>query len=621
MATGGAELLRLRLSLNLPVERIDELLPPYPGAKPLPTADYATLFRSLALGGALRQTAALDAPPSGIDGVGSNNWVVAGSHTTTGKPLLANDPHLKLSAPALWYFARLDAPGLKVAGATMPGLPIVVLGQNEHIAWGFTNTAPDVQDLYIEQVHPDDPMQYRTPGGWARFDSVEEVIRVKGKPDVTITARATRHGPVISDAGGPTDGLGGRGYVFAMRWTALDADVRAIDAGLAINRTRTVAEFIEGTKQYVAPMQNMVVADTAGRIAMVSAGRVPLRRPDNDLHGLVPAPGWEARYDWAGWLDPGQTPREIDPPRGYIATANQRVHDTAYPHFITSEWTWPYRHDRIMALLAARPRHDLDSLRAIQADEFSDATVRLLPAIRAARSDHALAAAAQRELAAFDGTMAADRAAPLIFWAWARQLTEGVFADEVGATLFEAQLGTRNFREALDGVLARNDAWWCDDKATPEAETCARQSDRAFTRALDELQARFGPDVSAWRWGDAHIARSEHRPFSKVRPLARWFETRVPVGGDTYTVNVSKVNHRADAVTGERYLSEHGPSFRGLYDLADPSKSRVMHSTGQSGIVFSPLYRRFVAPWAGVRDVPLWADGAPAHVLELAPAP
>jgi len=617
----GAELLRLKLSLKMPVARINELLPPYPGAKPLPTADYAALFRSLSLGGALRQAAALDAPPSGLDGIGSNNWVVAGSHTTTGKPLLANDPHLKLSAPALWYFARLEAPGLKVAGASMPGLPIVVLGQNEHIAWGFTNTAPDVQDLYLEQVHPDDPMQYRTPGGWARFDSVQEVIRVKGKPDVTVTARATRHGPVISDAGGPTDGLGGRAYVFAMRWTALDADVRAVDAGLAINRTRTVAEFIEGTKQYVAPMQNMVVADTAGRIAMVSAGRVPLRRPDNDLHGLVPAPGWESRYDWVGFLDPGQTPREIDPPRGYVATANQRVHDTAYPHFITSEWTWPYRQDRIMALLAARPRHDLDSLRAIQADEFSEPTVRLLPAIRAARSDHPLAAAAQRELAAFDGTMAADKAAPLIFWAWARQLTEGVFADEVGPALFEAQLGARNFREALDGVLARNDAWWCDDKATPEAETCAQQSDRAFTRALDELQARFGPDVSAWRWGAAHIARSEHRPFSKVKALAGWFETRVPVGGDTYTVNVSKVNHRADPVTGERYLSEHGPSFRGLYDVADPSKSRVMHSTGQSGIVFSPLYRRFVAPWAGVRDVPLWADGAPAQVLELVPAP
>lgn len=615
----GGELLRLRLAMNLPVERINELLPPYPGASPLPTADYTALFRGLKLQGAVAQVAQLAAPESGVEGVGSNNWVVHGSHTTTGHPLLANDPHLKLSAPALWYFARLEAPGLHAAGATMPGLPIVVLGQNAHIAWGFTNTAPDVQDLYLEQVHPDDPMQYRTPDGWARFETVAETIRVRGKPDIPFLARGTRHGPVISDAGGPTDGATGPGHVLAMRWTALDADVGAVDAGLEINRARSAAEFVDKLRRYVAPMQNMVVADTAGHIAMVSAGRVPLRRADNDLKGLVPAPGWDARYDWAGFLDPTLTPREIDPERGFIATANQRVHGPDYPHFITSEWTAPYRHDRIVELLAARPKHDLASLRAIQADEYSGATARLLPVIRGARSTHPLAWAAQRELAAAGAIMSADKAGPLIFWAWARRLTEAVFADEVGPALFEAQLGSRNFREALEGVLQRHDGWWCDNKATLETETCEAQVDRAFTQALDELQARHGNDVSRWRWGDAHIARSEHRPFSKVGALARWFEARVPVGGDTYTVNVSKVNYRADPLTGERYLSEHGPSFRGLYDLADPSQSRVMHSTGQSGIVFSPLYHRFVAPWAGVRDVPLWAAGPPAHTLVLAP--
>ena len=614
------ELLRLRLSATLPVARLQELLPPYPGTPPLATADYAALYRQLDLHRTLVQVAALAPPPSGLDGVGSNNWVVAGSHTTTGRPLLANDPHLKLSAPALWYLARLDAPGLQVAGATMPGLPLVVLGQNRHVAWGFTNTAPDVQDLYLEQVNPGDTMQYRTPEGWARFDSVQEVIRVRGQADVPFMARATRHGPVISDAGGPTAGATGPAYVLALRWTALAADTRPVDAGLALNTAESVAGFIEDARQYVAPMQNMVVADTAGHIGFVAAGRVPLRGPQHDLKGLVPAPGWDARYDWTGFLDPALTPREVDPPRGYIATANQRIHAPDYPHFLTSEWTVPYRHDRILALLAATPKHDLASLRAIQGDVFSAATARLLPTLRAARSDHALAAAAARELAGFDGTMAADRAAPLIFWAWTRHLTEAVFADEVGPALYEAQLGTRNFREALEGVLARQDPWWCDDKRTPATETCAALSDRALGAALDELQARFGADVAAWRWGDAHVARAEHRPFSRVGALSRLFELRTPVGGDTYTVNVSKVNLRADGAAGERYLSEHGPSFRGLYDLADPARSRVMHSTGQSGLVFSPLYRRFLGPWAEVRDVPLWADGPPARALSLEPA-
>lgn len=618
----SAELLRMRLASTLPVERIQELIPPYPGDKPLPTADYAKLFRELKVDGSIPPTAMRGAPPSGIDGIGSNNWVVHGSRTSTGSPLLANDPHLKLSTPALWYFARLEAPGLRVAGATMPGLPIVVVGQNERLAWGFTNTAPDVQDVYIEEIHESDPMQYRTPDGWARFEQWDETIKVRGGADVPITVRRTRHGPVISDATGAVPGLtgppGAPRYALALRWTALDDDTRAVDAGLQLNTARSVNEFITAASGYVAPMQSMVVADVDGHIGMVAAGRVPLRKPDNDLRGLVPAPGWDARYDWDGYLDPMKTPREVDPARGHIATANHRIHEPDYPHFLTSEWTVPYRFDRITQLLNARPKHDLASLRAIQADEYSAATQRLLPVIRRARSDHPLAAAAQAELASFDATMSAGKAAPLIFWAWSRQLTAGVFGDEMGIKLLEAQTGPRNFREALEGVLERNDAWWCDDKSTPQAETCEAQVNAAFTRALDELQERFGKDVSRWRWGDAHLARAEHRPFSRVPALAWLFETHTPVGGDNYTVNVTRATMKPNPRTGERYVTEHAASFRGLYDVADPSRSRVMHSTGQSGIPFSPHYRSFVGAWAEVRDVPLWQADA-RHTLTLKP--
>ena len=627
----ATELLRMRLALQMPVARIDELLPPYPGDKPLigPAVggtDYAALFRSLKVDGKLGQQALNAAPESGIEGVGSNNWVVHGSHTVTGKPLLANDPHLKLSAPALWYFARLevlskDSPGLKVAGATMPALPTVVLGQNEHIAWGFTNTGPDVQDLYLERIKPDDATQYQTPDGWAAFQTFAEVIKVKGKPEVAITTRATRHGPVISDSG-VAEGLTGPaakpGYALSMRWTALDPDPGTLDAGLAFNRATSVAEFVAASAKYVAPMQNMVVADREGHIAMVSAGRVPLRKADNDLKGQVPSPGWDARYDWAGFLEPTATPRETDPARGWLGSANQRIHAPDYPHFISNDWAAPYRMQRIEQLLAATPKHSLQSLRAMQADLTSIATVRLLPFIRKAQSSHPLAVAAQQQLAAFDGTMAADRAAPLIFWAWTRQLTQGVFADELGPKLWERLFGGRSFRDALEGVLERNDGWWCDDKATPAAESCQQQIDAAFTRALDELQAKQGADVGRWQWGAAHIARSEHRPFSRVKPLAGWFELRAPVGGDTYTLNVSRVTLKPDPTTGELYLDEHGPSLRALYDLGDPANSRFMHSSGQSGIVFSPLYRRFVARWTRVEDVPVW--GAPAeHTLVLQP--
>jgi len=287
------ELLRMRLALSLPVARIDQLLPPYPGEKPLPARDYAALYRELKISGELGQRALLDAPESGVEGVGSNNWVLAGSRTASGKPLLANDPHLKLTTPALWYFARLEFPGQKLAGATMPGLPLLVMGQNERIAWGLTNTNPDVQDVYLEQIKADDPARYRTPDGWAEFQTFSETIRVKGQADVILQARATRHGPVISDAGtavvgGLTGKPGGPAYALALRWTALDANAASIDAGLAISAAGSVAEFIRAAEKYVAPMQNMVVADVAGSIGFIAAGRVPLRPAANDLHGLAP---------------------------------------------------------------------------------------------------------------------------------------------------------------------------------------------------------------------------------------------------------------------------------------------------------------------------------------------
>jgi len=614
----NAELARLRLSARLPLARINELIPPYPGDAPPLTRDFPALYADLGLRAGAQRLALVDlpevAPPSGVEGVGSNNWVVAGTHSTTGRPLLANDPHLRLSAPALWYFARMEAPGLKVAGATMPGVPSVVLGQNADLAWGFTNTGPDVQDLYLERLKDGDAARYLTPDGDAAFEVREEILRVKGRPDVALRLRSTRHGPVISDAGTLQDIVTGKpgsaGLVLALRWTALDADADPVGAGLAMMRARSVDEFVAGAARWVAPMQNMVVADRAGRIGFVAAGRVPLRRPDNDLKGLAPAPGWDARYDWVGWLPPQQTPREFDPSRGWIATANQRIHGPDYPHFITHDWTLPFRQQRIEQLLQARPRHSLQDFARMQADETSLAVAPLLPWLRAARPGHPLAGAAQGVLAGWDGRMAADSAAPLIHWAWLRHLTRALFADEAGAEDFERLFGPRTFFDAVLGVVARNDAWWCDDKGTPAAETCAEISNRAMAAALDELSQRFGPDVAAWRWGRAHAAVGEHRPFSRVAALARWFELRVPVGGDSYTVNATRVSLKPHPAGGELYLNEHGPGLRALYDVAELSNSRVMHSTGQSGLPWATHYRSFVQRWAGVDYVPLWTAGA-----------
>jgi penicillin amidase len=437
--------------------------------------------------------------------------------------------------------------------------------------------------------------------------------------------RHTRHGPLISDAGGVAREVAGEGAELgiALRWTALDADIDPVAAGLAISRARSSAEFVEqATRLWAAPMQSMVVADRQGQIAFVAPGRVPLRRADNDLKGLVPAPGWDARYDWKGFVPAQETPRELQPQRGWIASANQRIHAPDYPHFLSSEWAAPYRQQRIEQLLRSRTRHSIDDMAAMQADVLSLATQRLLPWLQRARSPHALAPAAQSALAGFNGVMRAEASAPLIFSAWARQLTRGVFIDELGGTeVYERVLGTRSFRDALEGVLERDDAWWCDDKRTTDvAETCAALADAALGRALDELQQRFGSDVSRWRWGDAHVARSEHRPFSRVPLLARAFELRVPSGGDTWTVNAGRVGMKPDAVTGELYLNEHAASMRALYDLGDPAQSRVMQSSGQSGLPWLRHYRSFAPPWARGEYLPLWASPRDAvHSLQLLP--
>jgi penicillin G amidase len=619
------ELLRLRLALKLPTVQVEQLLPPYPGSASPVSLDYAALYRSLGL--SLDKVAALTqgfdaAPESGIEGVGSNNWVLAGSRTSTGSPLLANDPHLKLTSPALWYFARIKAPGLDVAGATMPGVPFVVLGQNEHIAWGFTNTGPDVQDLYLEQLDPADRNRVRTPAGFEPLETRTEVIKVKGQPDVTMTVRRSRHGPVISDAGTMADLIGTRaGHLLALRWTALDADADPVATGLALQSATSLDAAFGAVQPLVAPMQSIVMAERGGAIGLIAPGRVPQRSPEHDLKGHVPAPGWDARYDWIGYVPAAQTPRLRDPASGWIATANQRIVGPDYPHHLTYDWALPFRQQRIEQLLESRPKHSLAQLQAMHLDDTSLAAQRLLPVLLKTTSSHPLAAAAQAQLEGFQGRMQAERAAPLIFWAWQRQLARALFADDVGEPFYDEFLAGRNFQEALEQVLARDDSRWCDDRRTPAVESCVQQSSGALGLALDELSARFGGQPAAWRWGDAHEVRAEHRPFSRVAGLDHLFELRVPMAGDTHTVSATQVGLRRDARTGAQYHVAHSASLRAVYDLADRSKSGVVHSSGQSGNVFSPRYRNFLGPWARGELLPLWPQGAPESVLVVKPAP
>ncbi|MGH8809091.1 MAG: penicillin acylase family protein, partial [Noviherbaspirillum sp.] len=583
------EVLRMRLAQRLSLAQINEFLAPYPGDPVLPTQDYTGLYRELA--GTTRQlvSVAAVAPPSYVDGMGSNNWVVAGGLSETGKPLLANDPHLGLSAPALWYFAHLSAPGLDVIGATLPGLPTVVLGRNDRIAWGFTNTAPDVQDLYIERINPANSAQYQTPDGWADFVSRTETIKVKGQADVTLPVRETRHGPVISGALPVLEkaALDAKKHVIAFAWTALRADDLTLQAGMKFNRAQNWQQFLDGAKDFGSPQQSIVYADVEGNIGFVAPARVPIRKPENDLKGLAPAPGWDARYDWAGFIPFDELPRQYNPASQRVMTANHKFIDANYPHFLTSEWALPYRAQRLDALLDAKPKHSMNSFAEMQKDHVSLAAQEILPVLRTTvpRSDRAKAAL--NMLAAWNGSMDANRPEPLIFSAWMRMAARQIFIDELGEGLLRDYWEQRNVHLSTVNVLTNKDGQerWCADTANGpagNAQTCADLKSISLESALDDLERRYGKAMPAWRWGEAHVARSEHRPFGKVALLGPLFDIRVPTPGDTFTVNVGRHSLRDEKAPFE---NRHAASLRALYDLSNPENSRFIHSTGQSGNV------------------------------------
>lgn len=608
-ANWSQEILRMRLAQRLTLEQIHQFLAPYPGDAPLETQDYTRLYRQLA-GTSQQLDALLDiAPPSLVEGMGSNNWVVSGKLSTTGQPLLANDPHLGLTMPALWYFAHLSAPGLNVIGATLPGIPAVVLGHNDRLAWGFTNTAPDVQDLYIERIHPENRGQYQTPGGWENFSRRIETIKVKGQPDVSLEVRETRHGPVITGALPVLEktGLDARHYAVAFAWTALRSDDLTLQSAVELNRARNWDEFLQAARHFSAPQQNIVYADVDGNIGFIAPGRVPIRKPDNDLKGLAPAPGWDSRYDWDGFIPFDKLPQQFNPATQRILTANQKIVDDDYPYFLTSEWTAPYRANRIADLLAARPKHDLDSFAAMQKDTLSLAVQELLPVLRKAMPQSEQGRAALDLLTRWDGRMEENRAEPLIASAWLRELSRQIFSDELGPSFVKEYWEYRNFHRAMVNVLrdVGGQSYWCRDTAKPLAASdasCAAVLSASLEAALADLRQRYGRDMFKWRWGEAHAAHSVHRPFGRIPWLARWFDIRLPTPGDAFSINAGR-NNLGDEV--EPYASKHAASLRALYDLSDLEKSRFIHSGGQSGNVFSPLYSSFAARWAAVEYVPM----------------
>lgn len=504
----------------------------------------------------------------------SNSWVVGGSRTKSGKPILANDMHLALRAPAIWYLAALHGGAFDIAGMTLPGVPVVVAGHSSRVAWGYTNAMVDDVDLFVEEVDPANPNRYRTPQGWAEMTVRPETIQVKGAQPVVQNVRTTRHGPVLSDV----EERGGD-RVIAMQWTAYAPSTEVV-ALLGMNTARDAGEFLQALRGFNNPHQNVIYADAEGRFGYWMAGRVPIRRGGD---GVLPAPGWTGAADWTGWLSFDQHPHVADPADGFVVTANNRQVGPEYPHLITRNWAEPWRAVRIREMVAAGRNLTADDVLAQQMDVRDTWALRHLPrAVQAA--ERAGLADAARELRAWNGEAQVDSRGAALFYVWYDELRTRVGADEFrGKPVYFP-------RTAMDRVLARNGGPWVDDVSTDATETLDELAQAAMRAAAETVGTRT--------WGQLHTTVIGH-PMGVVGALNRAFGLNIgpfPKGGATYTVNVSGWSGRTPPFT-----NTYGSSQRHVVDMADPDGSGgFVIPTGQSGNPFSRHYRD---------QTPLWREG------------
>jgi penicillin amidase len=559
---------RARVAQALPPERLRLLMPEdaSPGRLDLAAGPLARILAQVPVFG-------VDAP---LPASASNAWAVAPVRSASGAPILASDPHLGFQAPVVWYLARVELPdGRFRAGATAPGVPAIVIGRNERLAWGFTTTHSDTQDVFVERLAGDG---YATPDGPRPFTLREERIAVRGReqPDI-LRVRETRHGPVISDldlgAGLPAD------TVLAVAMANLAPRDTAPDGLLALNRATTLEEARAAAALLTSPPQNLMVAEASGRIAQYLVGRTPVRRSGD---GATPVPGWDGAADWTGFVPFDAMPHVEDPASGVLAAANSRPAPPEHPVFLGRDWYGDWRLRRIAELIAERPRHDAASFAAMQNDVVSLFAREALPMLRAVVPS-AEAARAHALLSGWDGAMRADAPQPLLFHAWLRAFRR--LALEAGGAAAAEDIAGPEFLATL--LRPEGAAAWCGP------DRCAALLSRALDEAVAALRAAQGGDPAAWRWGGAHVARFEHLLLRFVPVIGALTRLEVPTPGDNETL--SRGGFRG---FGENpFQHGHGAGLRAVFDLSDPDGALAMIATGQSGHPLSDHWGSLLQRW------------------------
>jgi penicillin G amidase len=592
-----AELLRVEIAERLGFEAMLALFPDVAGdpSVVVPGKDGGDLSRRRALD-------ILRAAPLVPKGQGSNNWVVAGSRSVTGKPLLANDPHLRAMLPSIWFECHLVAPGLDVRGVTLPGAPGVVIGHTPHHAWGETNVGGDTQDLYLERLS-EDGSSALYEDAWEPLIVHSEEIFVRGRdePEV-LSVRESRHGPILDSymvgIGDPTVVAGGVRETYALRWVGASHGIQP-SVLLDLAQATDFASFRSALRGWESPGQNFVYADVDGNIGYQCTGLHPIRRRGHD--GTLPVPGWTSEFEWDGWVPFDELPWSENPSQGFIATANQKIHDDSYPYELGKDFLPNVRARRIVRLLSETELHSASTFAAIHRDTQSE------PARDIASSMASLEPADDRQKAAlavldgWDGDLAADSVAGGIYEVWCKHLSTALLLPKLGQELFDHFYGRRQWTNAFQvqvlPVLLRNpSAPWFEPGGVPARDAVLSAT---LDAALDELTATLGEDMDGWRWGALHRIRFAH-PLAILPGLEELFVAgEIEIGGDEQTISQGMFE------PGVGYDAVVVSSWRQIIDLANTDASIGTNTIGQSGNPASPHYKDQIADWAAARSHPI----------------
>jgi penicillin amidase len=597
------EVVRAELVAAVGVEKARKIAPtdPVRDYAPAPGLDLAGVDRSILAG----FEAATRALPFDKSGGGSNNWVIDGTLSASGKPMLASDPHRTINLPSLRYLVHLNAPGWNVVGSGEPGLPGVAIGHNERVAWGFTIVGTDQTDIYMEETHPDDAARYKVGDRWEPMTVVRDKVKVRGeKEPVELELRFTRHGPVIHEDAK-------RHRAFALRWAGSEPGAAAYLGSLSLDRVKTAKEFVAALDRWKVPSLNMVHADVDGSIGWVAAGLVPVRK---GWDGLLPVPGAAGAHEWQGFRTVAELPQSANPASHYIATANHNILPAGYSHEIAYEWAPAYRFLRIKERLDAKKKFDRDDFQSVQHDNVSlpgRALARLLKTV--AIKDAALQPYVKL-LADWDGDLARESRAGPLYGHWLKELQYEFYRPHVPAKLIEFVSG-RHGIEVMLAALEKPDAFWFGDDPTAGRDRLAQTT---FATAVTKTKAALGDDPSQWTWGKLHTTTFRH-PLARLGPAYEKAFNLGPVGrpGDGLTPNAASHNAKFEHLTGA--------SYRHVLDLADWDRGLATSTPGQSGQPGSPHYADLLPLWEKGEYFPLAfsrtkVEQVTTHRLVLKPA-